>query len=168
MNHGYKKIMLVTDGAGTAHAAERTALNLALRDNAEVMIVDTIRMQGRIEKWLVKSSDQMYASLENEKQDYLDQLVTKFRDAGIKKVSAKLLHGNSSEQLTAESLRSNCDLLVRYRKGIDSSHPGLLGRTSLNLMRICPCPVLLVKEELALDDPIVLACVDIHDATGQR
>jgi universal stress protein E len=163
MNNAYKKILLVTDGSPSAKSAEQSALKLAVRDHAEVLIVDTIRMQGRVEKWLVKNSEEMYASLEKEKQAYLEETAAAFKAKGVKKANAKLLHGRSSQQLTAEVIRSECDLLVRYRKGIDSNQSGLLGRTSVNLLRICPCPVLLVKEGHPINDPKVLACVDIHD-----
>ena len=163
MNRKYKKIILATNGSPSAKPAEEAALQLALRDQAELLIVDTIRLQSRIEKWLVGNSDAMYEMLVREKRDYLDQLKEEFLAKGVERVSTKLLPGKSSEQLTFEVLRNNCDLLIRYRKGSDSRRPGLFGTTAMNLLRICPCPVLLVNKPLNLRSFKVLACVDIHD-----
>ena len=72
MNNGFKKILLATDGSPSAKSAEQTALKLALRDGAELIIADSIRIQGRVEKWLVRNADEMYHSLEREKQAYLE------------------------------------------------------------------------------------------------
>lgn len=164
MNSKFKKILLVTDGSDAARAAEQSALNLALRDDAELILVDTVRIQGRVEKWLVRNSEEMYTSFANEKNDRLKALVDQFRDAGVRQVSARLLYGKSSIEITREAIRSECDLVVRYRKGIDSRQRGMLGKTAINLLRVCPCPVLLVDENRAIESPRVLACVDIHDA----
>ena len=163
MNNGFQKILLATDGSPSAKSAEQTALKLALRDGAELIIADSIRIQGRVEKWLVRNADEMYHSLEREKQAYLEQQAAEFSGRGVKKVQTRLLHGKSSQQLTRLAIEQGCDLLIRYRKGIDSRQGGLLGTTALNLLRICPCPVLLVNENQPLDHPRVLASVDIQD-----
>lgn len=164
MSNGYKKILLVTDGSPSAKSAEQTALKLALRDGAELIIADSIRFQGRVEKWLVRNAEEMYHSLEREKQACLDQKAAEFGKQGVRKTQTKLLHGKSSQQMTRLVIEQDCDLLIRYRKGIDSRQGGLLGTTALNLLRICPCPVLLVKENQPLDeDSRIVASVDIQD-----
>ena len=116
MKNGYKKILLVTDGSPAAQAAEQTVFRLALRDDAEVVVADTIRSPGRVEKWLLRNSQALYETLENEKRDYLNKLSSEFSGQGVGKTSAILLHGKSSDELTREVMRQHCDLLVRYRR----------------------------------------------------
>ena len=161
MTQKFNRILLVSDGSDAAKAAERSALNLALRDGSKVIICDTIRLQGVVEKWLVRNSEEMYHSFEHEKTAKLEKLAEEFRSKGCQDVSIKLLHGKSSERLAETVKEEKCDLLVRYRKGTFSRHIGLFGRTAINLLRICPCPILLVAENHEIRDPKVLACVDI-------
>ncbi len=116
-----------------------------------MVIADSIRVQGRIEKWMVRNAEEMYHSLEREKQTHLEQLSREFTTRGVKNIKIQLLHGKSSQQLTRLAIEKDCDLLVRYRKGMDSRQVGLLGTTALNLLRVCPCPVLLVNENQVID-----------------
>ena len=69
MNNGFKKILLVTDGAATAKSAEQSALNIALRDGSEVIIADTIRLQHRVEKWLIRNSEEMFTPVRERETD---------------------------------------------------------------------------------------------------
>lgn len=163
MSEGYRKILLVTDGSDAAKAAEESALHLATRDGAEVVIADTIRAQGIMEKWLVRNSAEMFQMLEKDKQTRLDALAQEFSSQGVASVDTALLHGKSSEQITREVMRRDCDLLVRYKKGRGSRQRGLFGATALNLLRDCPCPILLVKENQPVTHPKILACTDVRD-----
>ncbi len=105
----------------------------------------------------------MYHLFEHEKKERLKKLAGEFSSSGVGKVSAKLLSGKSSLAITREVIENGYDLLVRYRKGVDSRQRGLFGTTALNLLCACPCPILLVKEDHPIDTPKVLACVDIYD-----
>ncbi len=159
----FTKILLATDGSKGATAAEESALYLAKKHDAELIVADTMRNPGAIESWFVKNSDELFDALEHEKQAKLTEIEESFRSRGIKNVSTRLLHGRTSEQLTRLVIEEDCDLVIRARKGTYSRQNGIFGMTAMNLLRVCPCPVLLVKEDHPINAPKVLACVDVYD-----
>ncbi len=162
MNGSYKKILLITDGNEQNKSAEENALFLAKRDGASVIIADTIRIQGKVEKWLVRNSEEMFESFKRDKIAYLGNLKKEFQDQGVD-ASCCLLQGRSSDVICRHIQRENCDLLVRYRKGPDSSSHGQFGKTAVNLLRVCPCPSLFVASGQNVENANVLACVDVND-----
>ncbi len=164
MNDSFKKILLVTDGSENAKPAESYALKLAIRTGAELIIADTIRVPGSVEAWFQGHSDEIITQIEKEKTTRLEMLAESFKSNGCPKTSIRILKGKSSIELTRLVIAEQCDLLIRYRKGVESLNAGHLGRTALGLLRICPCPVLLIAEDMDVDSPNVVACVDISDA----
>ncbi len=159
MNNKYKKIMLVSDGTETSTAAEQTAWNLAKKHGASVKVVDTIRPRSPVAKWLTSKYDDHFEEFVAEKQERLEGVADRFKQAGIA-VEAEVLIGKSSESIARYVLSENIDMVVRYMKGAKSLQThSRYGTTAINLMRICSCPLLLVNDE-PVSDPRVLACVD--------
>jgi nucleotide-binding universal stress UspA family protein len=158
MNKGYQHIILVTDGSKTSRSAEETAVNLATQHRAKVIIVDTVRPPSFASQWLTSNSKELFDVIISDKQERLKQVAQKFKDAGID-VDVRILFGKSSEEIARTALADNADLVVRYMKGSKSRHASAFGNTARNLMRICPCPLLLVRDQ-TINEPRVLACVN--------
>ena len=159
MNNKNQRIILVSDGTVASTAAEQTALNLAKKHSASVSIVDTIRPRSPVAKWLTSKYDDHFEEFVAEKQERLEKIADRFKPAGIA-VEAEVLIGKSSESIARKVLVDKADLVVRYLKGAKSQqHHSRFGTTAINLMRICPCPLLLVGDE-PVSDPKILACVD--------
>ena len=159
-----KTIMLVTDTLRTSEAAAETAANLARRNQAKVLAVDTIRQPSRAAQWLSRNANDVFEMVVADKQDRLDAFADRLRAMGIE-AESKVLIGNSSDVICKEVVDQEVELVVRYRKGLRSKYPGLFGNTARNLMRICPCSLLFVNDR-PIDEPKVLACVDAsHDDT---
>lgn len=158
----YKNIILVTDALKEAGAAAESACNLAKQHGAELIIVDTLRPPSTASRWFSSNADDVFDMVLADKQTRLDKITDRIRKLGLR-VENKLLIGKSSEEITREAIRMNADLVVRYMKGTRSRHAGRFGNTARNLMRICPCPLLLVGDR-PVDDPQVLACINAeHD-----
>jgi nucleotide-binding universal stress UspA family protein len=158
----YKNIILVTDALKEASAAADSACNLAKQHGAKLTIVDTLRPPSTASRWFSSNADDVFDMVLADKQSRLDKITERFRKLGLD-VENKVLVGKSSEEITREAVRVNADLVVRYMKGKRSRHAGKFGNTARNLMRICPCPLLLVGDQ-PVENPKVLACINAeHD-----
>jgi nucleotide-binding universal stress UspA family protein len=167
MNQTYQKIMLVTDSTEASKAAEISAMELAKRVGARVLIVDTLRPRSTITKWLTSKYEDTFNEHVAEIQERLENLAVRFRDAGVT-AKSELLFGRSSEEIVRKSISEDADLVIRYMKGSDSRrHLGRFGATAINLMRLCPCPLLLVGDK-PVSQPKVLACVDAEHQRAEN
>ncbi|MGI9519292.1 MAG: universal stress protein [Pirellulaceae bacterium] len=158
MEVAYKHIMLVTNRTPSARATEQSAVNLAKKHDADILIVDTVRPPSLTSQWLTANSEELFEIVVQDKQQRLDELVAEVREHGVR-ARAEVLVGKSSQVIVNAVQAENIDLVVRYMKGEKSPIPGSFGTTARNLMRACPCPVLLVGDT-PLENPRILACVN--------
>lgn len=166
-NHPLEKILLVTTEGTDTEGAQQTALQIAKRSAAKVIIADSIRTPFHLPKTLRPSASRIYEIATKVKQDYLDKVADPFRTAGVE-VDTKLLMGTrSSEDITKLAIAEDCDLVVRYFKGEHSQLPGRFGYTAKSLMRTCPCPLLFVEEQIP-DDPKILACISAESGVPEN
>lgn len=162
MAETYKRIILVPDIGSSSKAVSQTALDFAKQHGASVVIVDTVQPPSVAATWLTSNAQEMFDIVVADKQKRLDQVAHVFREAGIE-VEAEILFGKSSEEIARAALNEEADLVIRYMKGVNSRHESLFGTTARNLMRVCPCPLLLIGDQ-PVSQPQVLACVNAeHD-----
>ncbi len=163
MSKGYDKIILVTDGTSSSQAAEETALNLAKENSAKVFVVDAVRPLSFPARWLSSNSDELFEIVVADKQDRLEKVARRFKKEGID-AKVEILFGKTSIEVSRVALTEKADLVIRYMKGAKSRRLSPFGTTARNLMRVCPCPLLLVGDK-PICNPKVLACVNAeHDA----
>jgi universal stress protein E len=162
MDNNYQRIILVTDALQDSQAATESAYNLATKHGARVTVVDTLKPPSTAARWLSSNASDVFEMVLADKQQRLEKIAARFREAGVE-ANSKVLLGRSSESIVVEAIDSDADLVVRYMKGVRSKYPGAFGNTARNLMRICPCPILLVGQAV-IAEPRVLACVNAeHD-----
>ncbi len=162
MEKKFKCIILVTDGSGTSTAAEKTALNLARQHSARVVVVGTMRPPSFASQIFSSNVQEAFEMAAADNKDRLARIARELRDEGLE-TSVRILYGKSSEQIAREALSQDADLVIRYMKGAHSRHMSPFGNTARNLMRVCPCPLLLVGDT-PIANPTVLACVNAeHD-----
>ncbi len=166
MDKPYQRIILVTDALQDSQAATESAYNLATKHGASVTIVDTLKPPSTAARWLSSNASDVFEMVLADKQQRLDKITERFREAGVEATS-KVLLGRSSESIVSEAIDANADLVIRYMKGIRSKYPGAFGNTARNLMRICPCPILLVGKT-AVSEPRVLACVNAEHEKSEN
>lgn len=163
MDNTYKTIVLVTDGSIDSRPAEQTAMQLAQDHKAKLFIVDTVRRPSLASQLLNTDVDGMFDLVTNGKQNRLNELAQTAHAAGLD-VETRLLIGKSSMKIAQLAVGVNADLVIRYRKGPKSAQLSPFGNTARNLMRVCPCPLLLVGDT-PIEKPHVLACVNAeHDS----
>jgi universal stress protein E len=154
----FKKIMLVTTESVDTQAAEQTAIRLAKRSGASIILVDSVRTPFHLPSESV-STDRIVEVAMKVKQDYLESIAGQCRVHGVEVESTVLMSARTSEEIVGLVLATECDLVIRYFKGEHSRVPSRLGQTARNLMRVCPVPLLLVGEKV-IDNPNVLACIN--------
>lgn len=151
--------MLVTTESVDTTAAEQTALRLAERSGAKMILVDSVRTPFHLPRSLTVTTDTMIEVAMKVKQDYLESIAGQCRVRGVEVESTVLMSARTSEEIVGLALATDCDLVVRYFKGEHSRVQSRFGQTARNLMRVCPVPLLLVGDK-AIDDPNVLACIN--------
>ena len=162
MANDYSCIILVTDGSGTSTAAEQSALNLARQHGARVIVTGTMRPPSFASQLFNSNVQEAFEMASADTRDRLERIARELRDAGLD-ARARLLVGKSSEEIARLAMAEDADLVIRYMKGAKSRQLGTFGNTARNLMRVCPCPLLLVGER-TVSNPSVLACVNAeHD-----
>lgn len=163
MSNTYKNIILVTDGTPDSQIAAQSVLDLAKQHSSRVYVVDTVRPPSIAATWLTSNAEELFDIVVADKQERLEKVAHVFRDAGIE-AKVEILFGKSSAEIVKAALTEQADLVVRYMKGSRSRQTGSFGTTALNLMRVCPCPLLLVGDQ-PVSNPKVLACVNAeHDS----
>ena len=102
-----------------------------------------------------------------ERQEDLESAIEPMRQQGLD-VRAKLLHGKPFLEIIREVLRKDHDLVIRTAQGEGGLKGMLFGSTATHLMRKCPCPVWVVKEEENERYDRIIASVDPDPSTEQR
>jgi nucleotide-binding universal stress UspA family protein len=96
----------------------------------------------------------------NKSEDHhLERVVTSIRQLGIQ-VRSKVLCGTPFIEIIREVLRNGYDLVMITAEGRSGLKEMLFGRTSMHLMRKCPCPVYVMKPTQPKYYSHILAAVD--------
>ena len=155
----FKKIVLVTTETVDARGAELTALKLAKRTGAKVLLVDSVLTPFHLPHLPDLTTETMIDTAVRVKKNYLESISEQFRAEKIEVETKVLMSSRTSEDIVGLVLSEGCDLVVRYLKGEHSRTQSRFGQTARNLMRVCPVPLLLVVDTV-IDDPNILACVN--------
>ena len=97
----------------------------------------------------------------------LEQIVASIRQAGVQ-VSSKLLSGSPFVEIIREVLRGGYDLVMITAESRGGLKEALFGRTTMHLMRKCPCPVWVMNPAQPKHYSHILAAVDPTPFYEQR
>jgi universal stress protein E len=156
----FKNILLVIDGNTWSKEAFERASMLAKRDQARLTAIDVVEELPRGVRMQVKSM----LSLD------LQRIVTQERSKRLKKfiasqtqkvkVRSKVLCGTPFLEIIRQVLRDRHDLVMVTAEGKSRLKEILFGRTTLHLMRKCPCPVWVMKPGSSERYARIMAAVD--------
>ena len=104
--------------------------------------------------------------IQEEKHD-LEQIVASIRQTGIQ-VSSKVLSGSPFVEIIREVLRGGYDLVMITAESRRGLKEALFGRTTMHLMRKCPCPVWVMNPAQPKHYSHILAAVDPNPFYEQR
>jgi len=159
--HRFKNILLLHDSRPKHQLTTKRGVDLAGRNQARLTVVDVIEDDS----W---DSGEFYASASfrelkqlviEERQKDLESAIEPVRQQGLD-VRAKLLFGKPFLEIIREVLRENHDLVIKTAQGEGGLKGMFFGSTATHLMRKCPCPVWVVKEEENERYDRIIAAVD--------
>jgi universal stress protein E len=148
----FTSILVDVDAAAPAQPALDRAVLLARRSGARLTVADATT--GAIATSPLLPADVEEAMVAARRSD-LERVATDAR------AESRLLTGRPATALIQEVLRSGHDLLMRSHAR-DLSTPGVspFGAVDMELLRKCPCPVLLVRHGSPTPRPRIVAAVN--------
>jgi universal stress protein E len=157
-----KKILVIIEPEADSQLALDKALRLARKSGAalELLIADhSTYLEDGYYFDPIQAADLRKEHLAANRR-LLEEMATVIRKQGFT-VEIDALWGNPPyEQVIDKVLKSQPDLLVQSTRHHERIARLLLSHQDWQLLRYCPCPILLVKDEPWKDKPVVLVSVD--------
>lgn len=159
----FKNILFYTDGNGDSDPALSRAVELARRNQGRLTIISVLRDLPRELSRLAEGihPTDLRESAMQELRERLAQLVAPFREMEPPAdIAIEVRCGTPFIEIIRTVLRSSHDLVMLNAGGRRGKNGMLLGSTSLQLMRKCPCPVWVIKASRRRHVARILAAID--------
>ena len=160
----FRSILVDIDATDRAQPALERAVGLARRAGARLTIVDVLGVPSHARRYLPARLEE---EIGNRRRDDLARIAQEVTGVSVE---TRILDGRAASALIEEVLASGHDLVVREGardRVAPRREPS--GAVDLELLRRCPCPVLLVGPGGAAEHPHLAAAVDTstEDETGR-
>lgn len=142
-----KKILAPTDFSPASEKGLKYALRLATEFGAQVTLLHVLEpavpvtFEGMPMRW----PEEGITSLEAAKT--LKQLVTETRQGGFARVTGTTRRGFASYEIVSAAAELDADLIVIATHGYTGWKHFCIGSTAERVVRVAPCPVLVVREK---------------------
>lgn len=140
------KVLLAVDGSGDATLALQTAVDMVDRTNSELHVVHVGLISPFVQPDVMSPSQ--YENLKSGAQERLDVEVEKIAAAGGEVTQAHLRMGRRADEeiiKLAEDLE--VEMIVVGSRGYGTLRRAFLGSDSDSIVRLAPCPVLIVRPQ---------------------
>ena len=139
----FKKILLAMDGSPHAEEALKYARDLALRDDAQVIVVHAV---FPVPAFLGEPERQRLISYNvAEGEQVAGQAAEKLREAGVDDIIVEVLEGPPASAILRVAETRQCDLIVMGSRGHGELASLLLGSVSHRVLAHAHVPVLVVR-----------------------
>lgn len=141
----FKKIVIATDGSKRTQNAVETGLEIARVHQSKahaVYVVDTVTFTSVP---MDVTWENMYQLLKEEGEEAVGR-VKAAAPAGVE-VETHVLEGNPALEITKFAKDNDCDLIVVGTLGKSGIDRILLGSVAEKVVRIAPCPVLVIRSQ---------------------
>lgn len=144
MSYSPKKILLATDGSQDAASATRAAIDLAATTGSELHVVHVWQaLPPYPHPSIAVATDAAF--YEREAQNLLFEQLDGLEGAGVEVAGAHLERGRAAEKIADLAERLGVGLIVLGRRGLGTVKRLLLGSVSEGVVRLAPCPVLVMR-----------------------
>jgi nucleotide-binding universal stress UspA family protein len=155
MEASFKHLLVDIDATAIAHPALERGIRLARSSGATLTIVDVMSVSPQEQRYLPEGLEERMAG---DRRRELASIAASVPDV---RTQSKLLVGRPATALVQEVLRSGADLLLRsHARDMTAPAPPPFGAVDMELLRTCPCPILLVRHGSATPHPRIAAAVD--------
>lgn len=158
-----QKILVPTDFSPLASFATNTALQIARKTGAEVILLHVVEMPGAafsVTGQTVNNSEfDLYTlKLISKTKEDLAKLVAQNKDNGVS-ISTSLEVGNAYQAISKLISDQKVDLVVMGSHGAEGWEETFVGSNAEKVVRRSSCPVLVIKKEFDLEktDSLVFA-----------
>jgi nucleotide-binding universal stress UspA family protein len=138
----FNKILIPTDGSENTKSAIAQGLELAKAMGSEVTALYVVDQASFVNFPMDATVVSIYSLLEKEGKEAVDYVVREGEKAGVK-VEGKVVEGNPAKKIIEEA--ENYDLVVMGTLGRTGISKLLLGSVAERVVRLAPCPVLVVR-----------------------
>ncbi len=144
MSYSPKKILLATDGSQDAASATRAAMDLAATTGSELHVVHAWEaLPPYAHPSIAVATDAAF--YEREAQNLLLEQLDGLEAAGVEVAGAHLERGPAAEKIADLAERLGVGLIVLGSRGLSKVKRLLLGSVSEGVVRLAPCPVLVMR-----------------------
>jgi nucleotide-binding universal stress UspA family protein len=142
----WKRILCPVDFSETARAAMETAIELAARFDAEVVLVHAYPIPGyTFPDGSAFASSRMLQELADEAARHLEEWRQLAVKAGAKQVSLETAVGDPAGEIVRIAQEKKADLVVMGTHGRTGIEHALMGSIAERVVRRAKCPVLTVR-----------------------
>ena len=161
-------LVLLTEDTAPGPAVAR-ALRLAEASDATVTLLDVgSTVPAEAELTIPRDTlETLRSASEEQRRSRLDTLADRIRQAGVA-AHAKLATGDPYRVAIHHVLTDRHDLVLKTVDAQDPRARSTLGSTDKHLLRKCPCPVWLVREDEHLHYKTILAAVEPNPSEIER
>lgn len=165
----FKKI-LVFAGTKDPDTAIKRAFEIAKENDARVTLMDVVKPLPAAISMLTDAAtpDELEKLLVNERGRQLVELADGY-GRGTLAVDVVVRCGDTAQEIVKRVLGDGHDLVIKTADGIAEGGQ-MFGSMAQSLLRVCPCPVWMLKPQVHGDFDQVLAAIDIDadDETHQQ
>jgi nucleotide-binding universal stress UspA family protein len=158
----FKNILLYA-GMEQNEAAVNRSVTLAIENDAKLTLMDVVKPVPRALGMLthIGDSEELQQLIAKDHRHRLLKIASEYVDTGVP-IDIVVATGDPATEIVRQVLTDEHDLVV---KTADVSVAGrVFGSVARSLLRICPCPLWLLKPEIHGDFDRVLAAVDLEAA----
>ena len=153
MEQEYSKIMVAIDGSNEAELAFRKAVNVAKRNQAELLLVNVIDTRAF---QTVSSFDNVLAEQATDMATQtLDDYEAEAKTAGVSTVNKVIEYGAPKVMIAKQIPEDNqIDLIMLGATGLNAVERLFIGSVSEYVIRNASCDVLIVRTDLENKVPV--------------
>ena len=157
----FKNILVIYNGTESGQSALYRAIDLTTRNEARLTVLQVITQIPSDYRMLITSlsPEEIMENAVKEHTELLEKHIAHFSKAD--RIEVRVVAGREFIEIIKEVLRNNHDLVVKTARGMSGKIGQLFGSTAMHLLRKCPCPVWLIKQEQGQVYGRVMAAVDV-------
>ncbi|MDY4001229.1 universal stress protein [Streptococcus orisratti] len=141
----YERIMVAIDGSYESELAFEKGINIALRNDAELLLVHVI--DTRALQSVATFDTYIYEKLEQEAKDVLSDYESQARKRGLEKIRQIIEFGNPKTLLARDIPdKESVDLIMVGATGLNTFERLLIGSSSEYIMRHAKVDLLVVRD----------------------
>lgn len=145
MSHHYERILIAIDGSYESELAFEKGVNIALRNNAELLlthVIDTRALQS-----VATFDTYIYEKFEQEAKEVLNDYEQQAREKGLTKLKQVIEFGNPKTLLARDIPdKEKVDLIMVGATGLNTFERLLIGSSSEYIMRHAKIDLLVVRD----------------------